>query len=88
MTIVAEAVQSPLNDSRTRLTLFLYSTNLIILRVLEYKFIFMEEEIIQEEQTENSNSKPSYIWGIAGLAAFVILGGIGYCSWYIWIVVA
>lgn len=48
----------------------------------------MEEEIIQEEQTENSNSKPSYIWGIAGLAAFVILGGIGYCSWYIWIVVA
>lgn len=48
----------------------------------------MAEEVVKQEQSQNANAKPTRIWGIIGIVAFVILGGIGFCPWYLWIVVA
>lgn len=35
----------------------------------------------------NNPSKESRIFGISGLVLFVVLGGMGYCPWYMWIFV-
>ena len=32
--------------------------------------------------------KGSFVWGLIGLLAFIVLGGIGFCPWYMWIFVA
>lgn len=47
----------------------------------------MAEDVVKQEQSENANAKPTRIWGILGIVGFVILGGIGFCPWYLWLVV-
>lgn len=48
----------------------------------------MEEISIGTNENLETEGKNSRIWGLVGLAAFLFLGGFGYCPWYIWIVVS
>ena len=47
----------------------------------------LEEVATETNETPETEEKNSRIWGLVGLAAFLFLGGFGYCPWYIWIVV-
>lgn len=43
----------------------------------------------KEQMEEQTSSKESpRLWGIIGIGLFCVLGGIGYASWFIWILVA
>lgn len=48
----------------------------------------MNSELNLEIKSKKKVFKGSFIWGTIGLFLFIVLGGITFCPWYLWIFVA